>query len=99
MMDVAVFEAANHLHDGVYLPDMAKELVAQAFSLACARNQSGDIDELDRCRDCPYRFGHLRERLKPGIGHRDDALVRVNRAKRVIRRLGFASPCYRVEKR
>ncbi len=50
-------KAANHLHDGIDLPDMAKKLVAQSLSLACALDKAGDIDKLDRGWYRSGRFG------------------------------------------
>ena len=52
VMNITALETANNLHDGIHLANMAEKLVAQTFSLACARDKSGDIDKLDRCRHC-----------------------------------------------
>src|ERR1700736_1345181 len=99
MMDVTALETANNLHDRIHLANVAEKLVAQAFSLARARDESGDVNELDRRRHCAYRFGHLCERLQPRVRDRNDSLVRIDRAKRVIRGLSLVSASHRVEQR
>ena len=50
-MDVRVLEAADHLHDGVHLADVREELVAEAFALARALHEAGDVHELDGRRE------------------------------------------------
>src|SRR6185503_11855733 len=49
--NVGLLEATDDLHNGIDLPDVAQELVAQAFARAGAFDQAGDVDELDRRRD------------------------------------------------
>src|SRR5580658_4084192 len=46
VLDVDVFETAQHLDNGVDLTDMAEKLISQTFTLACAPDQSCNIDEL-----------------------------------------------------
>src|SRR5438874_9541202 len=41
----------------------------------------------------------LRQHIEPRIGHGDDALVRINRAKRVVCRLRFSRACDSVKQR
>ena len=48
MVDVLVLEAPDDLDDGVDLADVGQELVAEAFALAGALDQPGDVHELDR---------------------------------------------------
>ena len=45
MNDVGILEAAHDVRDGVGLANVREKLVAQAFALARARDQSGDVDE------------------------------------------------------
>src|ERR1700730_3765365 len=97
MMDVAAFETAYDLYDRVHLADMAEKLVAQTLSLARAGDKAGDIDKLDSRRHSAHRFGHLCERLKPPVRYRNHSLVRLNRAKRIIRGLRLVSASHRVE--
>ena len=47
MDDVGVVEGADDLGDGVGLADIREELVTQTFTLGCAANDTGDIDEGD----------------------------------------------------
>jgi len=51
MGDVAVLEAAHDMGDGVALPDVGEELVAQALALGGAAHQPGDVDEGQAGRD------------------------------------------------
>ena len=44
--DLGVVEAADDVADGVGGADVAEELIAQAFALAGAFDQAGDVDEL-----------------------------------------------------
>ena len=87
VMDVVVLEAAHDLHDGVHFADVAEELVAEPFARARAFHQARDVDELDRGGDELLRVRELRERREPRVGHGDDADVRIDGAKRVVRRL------------
>ena len=43
-------EAADEMDDGVHLPDLAQKLIAEAFALAGALDQTSDVDETDRGR-------------------------------------------------
>jgi hypothetical protein len=45
--DVAVLKAAHDMHDGVHFADVAEEFVAEAFALARAFHEAGDVHELD----------------------------------------------------
>ena len=98
VVDVVVFKAADDLHDGVHLADVAQELVAEPFSLACALHEAGDIDELNDCGDELLGMGNLGKSGEPGIGHNHDALVGVDGAKRIVRGLRFARPRHCVKK-
>ena len=55
MHDVVVLEAAHHVRDRIGLADVGEELVAEALALGRARDESGDVDELDRRRESPSR--------------------------------------------
>ncbi len=59
MGDVAVFEAAQHVYDGVDFADIGEELVAEAFALRRAAHQACDVDEGDARRDQLLRFGDV----------------------------------------
>ena len=49
--DVAVLEAAQHVGDRVALADVGEELVAEAFALAGALHEAGDVDKAHPRRD------------------------------------------------
>ena len=69
---------------------MGEELVAQALAAAGARDEAGDVHELNGRRDGFLRVGKLAQHAQPRVGHGDDAVVRVNRTERVVRRLRLA---------
>jgi hypothetical protein len=84
--DVVVLEAAHHVRDRVDLADVREELVAEAFTLRCALDDAGDVDELDRRRHHALRAHDVRQRGQPRIRHRYDADVRVDGAERIVLR-------------
>ena len=86
MHDVLVLEAAHHVRHGVCVPDVAQERVALALTLRRAADEPCDIDELDRRRNHLFRLVQLHQLVETGIRDRDNADVRVDGAKRVIRR-------------
>ena len=99
MMNVRIFKATNHLHDRVHFANVMEKLVSQSFARACAFDQAGDIDELDRGWRDFFGVGNLCDFFQPRIGHRDDSDVRINRAERIIFCWRFVSAGDRVEKR
>ena len=93
MGDVAVLEAAHHVHDGVDLADGGEELVAEPLALGGAAHQAGDIDEDDARRNDLGRLAERRQPVQPRIRHRDLADIGLDGAERIIgglrrRRLG-----------
>ncbi len=95
---VAVLEAAHHVGDRVGLADVGEELVPEALALGGARDQAGDVDELDDRRDHLQRLvdgGELREAR---VGHFHHAHVRLDGAERIVLR-GDAGLGERVEER
>ena len=44
---VRVFEAPEHMGDGVYLPDVREEQVAQSLAFRGTFHETGDVHELD----------------------------------------------------
>ena len=87
MDDVFILKAAHHMDDGVHLADVGEELVAQALAVARALDQAGDVHEFQRGRGVFFGVVHLREHVQPFVRHGDHAGVRLDGAKRVIRRL------------
>ncbi len=80
--DVGVLEAAHDVSDRVDFADVREELVAEPLALRRARDEAGDVDELDRRRNDFLRLHDVGERLQARIGHRHDADVRIDRAER-----------------
>ena len=96
---VAAFEAAQDMDDRIDLADVGEELVAEAFALAGAADQPGDVDELDLGLDLLRRLGDPGDLVEPFVGHRDAADVGFDRAERIVRRLGRGSFGQSIEKR
>src|SRR5258705_7994428 len=86
MHDIRILKRPNHVHDGVDFADVRQELIAEAFALRGAFDESGDIDELHDGRNLLLRFDDLVQLLEPWIGDRDDTDVRLDRAERIVLR-------------
>ncbi len=99
MGDVVVLEAAHDVRDGIDLTNGREELVAEPFALRRALHQPRDVDERQPRRDDLGGAGKLRQRLKPRIGHRHLADVRLDGAERIVRRLRRRGLRQRVEQR
>lgn len=82
--DVVVGEATDDVGDGVALADVGEELVAEAFALAGAGDEAGDVDEFDGGRDDAFGMNDFGERLQARIGNFNDADVRFNGAERIV---------------
>ena len=59
VMNVAVFETAHDLYDGIYFADMTEELITETFPRARALHESGNIEELNRSRNDFLRVRYL----------------------------------------
>ena len=86
--DVLVVKAADHVDDGVGLPDVGQELVAQARALAGALHQACDIHELDDGGGLFVGFVHLGQLVQPLVRNRHHAHVGVDGAEGVVGALG-----------
>jgi len=87
MDDVIVVKAADDMHDGVALADVAQELVAQTGTLAGTLDQTGDVHELDDGGGLFVGLPDLSQLVQPLIGHGHDAAVGLDGAERIVRRL------------
>ena len=78
------------MNDSVYFTDVTEELVAETFALAGTFDEAGDVDELDSSGDELVRAADFAEHGKAFIRHDDDALIRLDGAERIVRRLRFS---------
>jgi len=85
--DVHIREEPHDLADGVSLPDVREELVAQAFALARTLDEPGDVNELDSRGYDTLWMDQLGETLETRVGNRNDAHVRLDGGKRVVGRV------------
>ena len=84
--DVGVVEVTHDLADSVALADVCEELVAQAFALAGALHQTGDVNELDGGGHDTARMHDVGELLESLVRHGHDALVGLDGRKGIVRR-------------
>jgi len=89
--DFGVGEAADDVQDRVGLADVREELVAEAFTLAGAFDDAGDVDELHGGGDDGVGLDHGDDAIHAVVGEGHDADVGIDGAKRVVRGLGFRS--------
>ena len=66
---------------------MSQELVSEAFSLAGAADQAGDVDDLDARWDDLLGVDHAVELVQAWIRHWNDTCVRLDGAEGVVRAL------------
>ena len=85
--NIRVLKAAHHMRDGIHLPDMLEELVAEPFAFRRAAHQPRDVDEPHRRRRRFFRLIHLMQNAEPRVRHVHHADVRLDRAERIIRGL------------
>ena len=71
MHHVGIFEAAQHVRDGVDFADVGEELIAETLTLGGAPHQAGDVDEGEPGRHDLCRIGRRAESGEPRIGHRE----------------------------
>ena len=84
--DVLVVKAADHVDDGVGLPDVGQELVAQALPLGGPLHQARDVHKLNDCRGGLLGLIDLSQLIQPLIGDGDHAHVGVDGAEGVVGR-------------
>ena len=82
---VFVVETPYDVHDRVHFPDVRQEFIAKTFALRRALDKPRDIHEFHGCGGDFFAVVKRREFFKPFVRHRDDAHVRLYRAKRIIR--------------
>ena len=87
MLDIVILEAAQHVDDGVYLADIAQELVAKPFACAGAFHQPGNVHEGKLGVDHLRAVGDGGDLFQPSVGNGNLAHVGLDRAERVVGRL------------
>ncbi len=90
MDDVRVVEAAEDVKNGVGLPDVRKELVSEAFTLARSLYESGDVHNLHGGRHKAARVAEFVKSVEPLVGHDGGSYVRVDGAEGEVRALRLA---------
>ncbi len=82
--DVAVFEAAHHVGNGVGLADVGQELVAQAFTLGSTGHQPGNVHEFHGGGDHALGLDDIGQGVQAGVRHGHHARVRFDGAEREV---------------
>jgi hypothetical protein len=86
---VRVLEAPRDLHDRVDLADVRKKLVSEPFAFGRPPHEPRDVDEVHVRGHDLLGVDHRVERGEARVGDDDDPDVRLDRAKRVVCRLGL----------
>src|SRR5260370_11647446 len=84
MDDVAALEAAHHVRDRVHFADVRQELIAESFALRGARDQTCDVDELDRGRNDLLGLRDRGQLRQARIRHGDRAEGWINGTDRIV---------------
>lgn len=84
--DVAIFEGADDVDNGVAFADIRQEFVAEAFAGAGTLDESGDVGKFNGSGDNFVGVIHIRKHLQALIGHRHDTGVRLDGGERIIGR-------------
>ena len=97
-MDVRILKTPHHLNQRIHLPDVAQELIPQPLARTRALHQPRNIHELNRGWHQLFTPAEFAQNSQPSIRHHDHPHIRVDRAKRVIRRLRLTGARHRVKK-
>ena len=87
MDNIRVLEAADHVDNGVHLPDVGQELVAQSLPLGGALDQPGDVHKLDDGGGHLVGLVHLGQLVQPLVRDGHHAHVGLNGAEGIVGRL------------
>ena len=98
MNNVIILKATHHLHNGIRLADIGKELIAEACTLCSALHQTGNIHKLNGSRNNALSLAYLRQHRQTLIRHFHHTHIRVNSAERIVCRLSLARPRNSIEK-
>ena len=82
--DVFIIKAADHMDNGIRLPDIGQELIAKTSALTGALHQTRNVHELNDRRGLLIRLVDLRQLVQPRIRHSYHAHIGINGAERVI---------------
>ena len=81
---IVIFKAAHHVYYGIHFPDVAQELVAQAFSFGSPFYQTGDIHEFNDCGSYLFGMVHISQKLQPFVRNRYDSHIGIYGAEGVV---------------
>ena len=89
MGDVVVVEAPEHMDDGIRIPDVGKELVAEPLSFRRPFHESRNIHYLYRCGNHFLRIVYTGEFHQPFVRDGNDSHIGFYRAEWEIGRLSL----------
>ena len=84
MLNIVVFEAPQNMDDCVDFADIAEELVAEPFALACAFHETGNVNKGELCRDDFGALCNLGNLVEPLVRHGNLPDIRLDRAERIV---------------
>jgi hypothetical protein len=90
MDHVVIVKTAQDMQDGIGLPDICQELVAQSFPFAGPFDESGDIHDIHGSRDNALGIDQFFQFLQSLIRHVHNTNIGFYCAKRKISALGFS---------
>ena len=85
--DIVINKAAHDLQNGVDFTDVAEKLIAQTFTHAGAFDDARNIHQLQNRRNDFLRRNVFRDALQARVRNADNAFVRFDSAKRIVRAL------------
>ena len=84
MDNFRILEDAQNDHDRLRLLDVAKKLIAEAFTLIGTLHEPCNIIEFNNRRDFFLGLAHQSQLLAPVVGNGNNANIWINRGKRII---------------
>ena len=83
--NVVVHERAQNEHDGINLPNVGEELVAETFAFACAFHQATNVHHFDGGVHHLLAVRHLCQRIETRVEHLGHPDVGILRGERIWR--------------
>ena len=82
--DIGILKAPDHMDNGIRGPNVAQELVAQAFTLGGTLYKAGDVHELNDSGSGLLGLVQVGQPLEPLIRYGHHAYIGINGAERVV---------------
>ncbi len=90
MYNVGVLKATHNMDNRVHLADVRKELIAQAFALACPAYKPRNVYKFNYSGRRLCGIIHFRKLCKPFVRYGNNAHIRVDGAEGIVSGLGLS---------